>query len=236
MLERDLYEPVKNLLTEMGYDVKGEVKGCDITAMRGDELVVVELKKSFNLELVFQATLRQSVADFVYVAIPRPAKGYRTRRWRDIVRLADRLSLGIIVVADIQQEPVAEIILFPKESAMRRSKKKRLATINEHNSRTGSFNTGGVTGTKLITAYREQVLHIAAMLELHGSLGTRELRKLGTGPKTSAILRSNFYGWFAKEEKRHTLSEKGRKALLEYSELCDYYKKLKLDGDIKAPQ
>ena len=50
--ESGLYGPVRDYLEKLGYEVKGEVKDCDITAMRDGELIVVELKRGFTLELV----------------------------------------------------------------------------------------------------------------------------------------------------------------------------------------
>ena len=72
LLESDLYGPVRSYLEGLGYDVKGEVKDCDVAAVRDGELIVVELKRGFTLELVFQAMDRQRVADGVYVAVPLP--------------------------------------------------------------------------------------------------------------------------------------------------------------------
>ena len=49
---------MKRFLESQGYEVKGEVGNCDVAAVRGDEeLVVVELKQSLNLELVLQAVV-----------------------------------------------------------------------------------------------------------------------------------------------------------------------------------
>ncbi|MFK8016451.1 MAG: hypothetical protein AB8G17_13545, partial [Gammaproteobacteria bacterium] len=45
MLETDLYAPVKTLLEQQGYTVKGEIGKCDVVAVRGEEPpVIVELK------------------------------------------------------------------------------------------------------------------------------------------------------------------------------------------------
>ena len=70
MLESDLYQPVKDYLEKHGYTVRGEVKHCDMVAIKGDELIVVELKTGANMTLLVQATERQSISDSVYVAIP----------------------------------------------------------------------------------------------------------------------------------------------------------------------
>ena len=48
--ETDLYPPLKDWLTAVGYTVHGEVGGCDLAARRGDELVLigsVDAEKSF---------------------------------------------------------------------------------------------------------------------------------------------------------------------------------------------
>ena len=38
--ESDLYGPVRDYLTGLGYEVKGEVKDCDIAAVRDGEMIV----------------------------------------------------------------------------------------------------------------------------------------------------------------------------------------------------
>ena len=57
--ESDLYAPVRDYLEGLGYEVRGEVRGCDIAAVRDGELIVVELKTGFTLELIYQALDRQ---------------------------------------------------------------------------------------------------------------------------------------------------------------------------------
>ena len=47
--ESDLYEPVKTYLEQLGYEVKGEVKDCDITAVRGDELSCTQIRVLFSV-------------------------------------------------------------------------------------------------------------------------------------------------------------------------------------------
>ena len=75
--EVELYTPVKRFLEARGYEVKGEVCGCDLMARhiddRGDEPpVIVELKLRFTLALVLQGIDRLAVSQRVYVAVPRP--------------------------------------------------------------------------------------------------------------------------------------------------------------------
>ena len=77
MIETELSPPVKAYLEFHGYQVNCEVKDCDIVAIKGDELVIVELKTSVNLTLLVQATKRQSIGDCVYIAVPASAKKNR---------------------------------------------------------------------------------------------------------------------------------------------------------------
>ena len=69
-LESDLYAPIKALLEGQGYSVKGEVKGCDVVAVRGQEPpVIVELKRAFGISLVLQGVARLTITDNVYLAV-----------------------------------------------------------------------------------------------------------------------------------------------------------------------
>ena len=96
--ESDLYAPVRDYLEGLGYEVRGEVRGCDIAAVRDGELIVVELKTGFTLELIYQALDRQRIADGVYVAVPLPKRGYMAPQIKDMQSLCRRLELGLIFV------------------------------------------------------------------------------------------------------------------------------------------
>ena len=53
-LESSLYLPVKRFLEKLGFEVKGEVCGCDLVALREGEppvVVIGELKLAFTLDL-----------------------------------------------------------------------------------------------------------------------------------------------------------------------------------------
>ena len=52
ILETLLYQPVKAFLEGLGFAVKGEIGGCDLFALRGDDppfVVIGELNLTFNL-------------------------------------------------------------------------------------------------------------------------------------------------------------------------------------------
>lgn len=227
LLESDLYGPVREYLEGLGYDVKGEVRDCDIAAVRDGELIVVELKRGFTLELIFQAMDRQRVADGVYVAVPLPRRGYMDPRLPQMRSLCRRLELGLILVGftgrGVGQVDVA---VHPREaSAPRRDKKRRLAVLREHGDRTGSANTGGVSRKKILTAYKEQALLAVRILRDRGPLLAEDVKKLGGPPNAAAILGRNVLGWFDRtpgpdgRKYLYTANEKALETLAEYEDI-----------------
>lgn len=225
--ESDLYGPVRQYLEGLGYQVKGEVKSCDIAALRDGELIVVELKRGFTLELIYQALDRQRVADGVYVAVPLPKRGYRAPHMRDMEKLCRRLELGLILVGFTSAgAPQVDVAVHPREARPpRRDSRRRQAVIREHQGRTGSANTGGVTRRKILTAYKEQSLRAADILRRNGPLRAEEVKAQGGGEGIAAILGRNVLGWFSREQEPggrkylYRVSEKGLAALAEYGEL-----------------
>ena len=167
--EKDLYAPVRDYLINQGWDVKGEVKYCDVAAVKEDILLVVEMKTSLNLDVILQAAIRQRTADIVYVAVPKKSRVLFTKRWKNILYLLRRLEIGLLLVDLKFESPKVEEALKPepfnRERSRKLSVKRRNMILKEFGARYGDYNTGGVTGEKLVTAYRELALHIAALLE-----------------------------------------------------------------------
>lgn len=218
--ESDLYAPLRAYLETLGYTVRAEVNGCDVAAIKGDELIVIELKRALNVSLLVQAVERQRATDSVYIAIPRPKGNGWNRQWRGIRRLLRRLELGLIFVAPRSRVRKVEIVLHPEPYAHRKHAKVRRAMLEEMAGRSGDYNTGGSTRRKLVTAYRESALRIAHLLECLGPTSTRALRAAGTGPRTQAILYDNVYGWFQRVALgTYEITEKGRAGLGEYATL-----------------
>ena len=65
-VETSLYLPVKRHLETLGFTVKGEIGGCDLVALNGDDppiVVIGELKLTFNLELILQGVDRAGACD-----------------------------------------------------------------------------------------------------------------------------------------------------------------------------
>ncbi|MFP6584222.1 MAG: DUF2161 family putative PD-(D/E)XK-type phosphodiesterase [Candidatus Hydrogenedentota bacterium] len=235
MLEMDLYEPVRDYLVAQGYTVRGEVRDCDVTATKDDELIIVELKLRFNLELLYQATDRQKLSDSVYVAFPRPAKMGRNTRWKDVKRLLRRLELGLILVSFGTKKPRVEIAFHPIVAPRRKNHRARKAVIREIEGRSGDHNRGGSTRRKILTAYRENAIRIATYLDVNGPTSPKQLRAMNTGPKTQSVLYNDVYGWF--ERVGHALYDLrpvGREALQEYPELVAQFRdQIEGDGDRK---
>jgi hypothetical protein len=216
--ETDLFPAVRDYLTRLGYEVRAEVKHCDVTARRDDDLILIELKRGFSTDLLIQATARQRLSDSVYVALPYPPCGGWSKRWRGIKHLLRRLELGLLFV----QGDDVEAVFHPTPFQRQKRKAARRAVLTEMAGRSGNDNTGGCHGVKLVTAYREAALLVACCLEQHGALRPKEIQVLGASPKAQSILGSNFYGWFERVDRGvYALSAVGRAALDEYAAVAD---------------
>jgi hypothetical protein len=206
--ECDLSPPVQAYLAARGYTVRAEVNGCDITAIDGYNLIVVELKQRFSTDLLIQAIDRQRVADTVYVAIPADAVGKDRygKRWKGIEHLLKRLELGLILVhfaPDTDAPTAVEVVMHPlNEPKPRRKPALRRTILREIAGRqAGDYNVGGVTKRGILTAYREQCIFIACCLDRYGPQTPAALRARGTSPKVQNILFRNVYGWFERQER-----------------------------------
>lgn len=229
--EVDLYEPVKSYYSNLGYAVYGEVKDCDIAAIKGDELVVIELKLTINVTLLIQATKRQRITNQVFIAIPKPNYSLRSKKWRDLCYLVRRLELGLILVAYQGDEVSAKVVIepgsFDRKKSMQLSKKRRNTIMKEIAGRSGDYNVGGSRQTEILSAYKENCIYIACCLIRFGPLSPKALREIGTGEKTSSILSQNYYGWFERIQRGvYVISEQGKMELDAYAELVDYYNSL----------
>jgi len=210
-LETSLYLPVKRFLEELGFAVKGEISGCDLVGLKGDDppvVVVCELKLSFNLELLMQAVDRAGACDEVWLAAKLSARGKgreNDARYRNLCR---RLGFGMLAVTNSGD---IEVIVQPPTTAPRRNPKKRSRLVSEHQRRKGDPVLGGSTRAPIMTAYRQQALACAfAMTD-----GPRRLRDLKPEiPDAPKILQDNVYGWFDRAERGvYVLTAAGHAAL-----------------------
>ena len=217
--ESDLYPSVKAFLEAQGYTVKGEVEGCDLVAVRSNEApVIVELKRSFTLGLVFQGIARQGVTENVYLAVPPFST--RTTRRRDALALCRRLGLGLLTVR-LEPEPLVEAVLDPAEFRPRRRKGRLGRLLREFERRVGDPNRGGTTRRKLMTAYRQDALRCASYLVRKGP-AKASMVALDTGVASARVMMyADHYGWFERPagtpRGTYGLTPKGRAALEEYT-------------------
>ena len=212
-----LYPPVKAFLERQGYEVKGEVRGCDLVARRGDEPpVIVELKLRFNLALVLQGIDRLALTERVYLAVPRPARhargGVFSPERPEIRKLCRRLGLGLILVG--LRRKTVEILEEPVPYRPRQAKTRVLRLLDEFSRRTGDANVGGTAGVPIVTAYRQDALRCAHALALCGPMRVGALRVAAEVPRAARILQSNVYGWFDRIERGiYRLTPEGNQAL-----------------------
>jgi hypothetical protein len=209
-LESDLYAPVKALLEGQGYVVKGEVRGCDVVAVRGKEPpVVVELKRTFGLGLVLQGVDRLALTDLVYLAV-----GQWPKQMKNVRKLCRRLGLGFIVVSGDK----ADVVLDPAPYTPRQNKRKAGRMLGEHARRVGDPNLGGqAMRAPLMTAYRQQALRCAELLAANGPMKVAALRAACDAPKAASILQADVYGWFERVERGvYAITPKGREGLQQF--------------------
>src|SRR6478736_9446748 len=208
--ETSLYGPVKRYLETLGYTVKGEICGCDLVAIRGDEpplIVIGELKLGFNLELVLQGINRMAACDQVWLAVRFSGRRGRERdpRVRKLCRL---LGFGLLGVSTSGR---VEVLVEPMPWRPRRDARRRSRLVNEHRRRLGDPALGGTSKSPIMTAYRQRALACAASLA-SGPRRTSEVK--AAAPDAPKILLHNVYGWFFRVERGvYGLTQAGTEAL-----------------------
>lgn len=220
MREQDLYPPLKAFLEGQGYEVKAEVDGCDLVAVRRPGTpVIVEMKTAFSLALVLQGIARQALFDDVYLAVPPfSRRGVRPREARALCR---RLGLGLLTVRP-GPAPVVEALLDPAPYRPRRRRRAAERLLREFQRRVGDPNQGGVSRRKIVTAYRQDALRCAMHLHRHGPTRAKTVATSTGVDGARSIMYADHYGWF--ERAAHTprgtyaLTPKGRKALEDYAD------------------
>jgi len=216
--ETALYEPVKDLLTQRGLRVRGEVCACDIAAYGEAGLVIVELKTHFNLELLLQCVDRQRYGDAVYAAIP--SKKFDSRM-TDILRVLRRLGIGLMLV-DVRKRPyTVKEVLAPSEAVDIRRRpgdlEGRRRIIREITLREEDLNTGASVGVELYTAYKLAALKIAEYIRANGPQKAADLKAATGEEKAWSIVYNNPMGWFRRVEKGiYGITDRAKAALDEY--------------------
>lgn len=227
--EADLYPIAARYFSSLGFAVKGEVCGCDLVAVKDDTIIVAELKKTFNIKLLYQSVRRLAITDQVYAIIPKPKGRQKMSFWQMIKSLARRLNIGLLVIDGNEVMVIAE----PGDFTGRVLARHRNRVLKEFNGRRVSENTGGVTGVKLQTAYLESAIHISVLLKKHKAMQPAQLIKIGVSANAQQILYNNHYGWFEKSARGlyKLKSGKARAIARENPTIWEYYEKLVDDAE-----
>lgn len=251
--ETELYPSIKNFFVLRGYEVKAEIRGCDLLAVHPVEPdpTIVEMKKIFTLPLLLQGIDRQKTGAAVWLAVERnrTKRGAHNQRFHEITELCRRLGLGFLTVTfyktkaavvDVWCEPgrqppkpayavgaaavsaAAETgsayEAIPAAVSGGRRTKAAARLLKEFEARSGDYNTGGSTRSKLVTAYRERALQCALALHCHGPSSPKSVRNWTGLGNSGAMLRDNYYGWFARVDKGvYRLTSAGEDALREFA-------------------
>jgi hypothetical protein len=217
--ETSLYMPVKRYLEKLGFRVKGEICGCDLVALRGDEapiVVVGELKLSFNFELLLQGVDRAAACDEVWLAIRASARGKGREQDPRVRKLCRLLGFGLLSVSARGR---IELLVEPGPWRPRRDPKRRSRLVAEHQKRRGDPVLGGNSKSPIMTAYRQQALTCAALLA-HDPCRPRDIKY--AVPNAPKILLNNVYGWFVRVERGlYMLTDLGRAALIRWPQTLD---------------
>ncbi|MGA0540874.1 DUF2161 family putative PD-(D/E)XK-type phosphodiesterase [Neotabrizicola sp. VNH66] len=213
--EADLYGPVKAFLEAQGYEVKAEIGACDLMACRdGDPPLVVEMKTGFSLTLVLQGVARLALFDTVYLAAGLGPKGWGPR-YREVTALCRRLGLGLLAV---RPDGTVEAHLDPGPYEPRRNAVRAGRLLREFQRRVGDPNTGGTTGVKRMTAYRQDALRCLDALAAGPRRAADVARDAGVA-RATALMRADHYGWFDHPGRGlYALSPRGISALAEHAE------------------
>ena len=223
--ESDLYSPVKSFLETLGYEVKAEINSCDVVAKKPDgSLVIIELKKGFNLDLLIQGVERLSLTGEVYIAAgfygPIAKGSIWNKRRRGILKLCKRLGLGLMMVnLFAQKDHKVKVLLDPSPYDPRKNLNKVGRLKKEFDARIGDPNEGGANPRKkIITSYRQAAVLCAELLSKSGPMRTKDVRDLAGIEKAGNLMRNNYYGWFEKINRGvYELTEKGKKEFKTYS-------------------
>lgn len=222
--EEDLYDPLRKWLVNNGYEVQAEVQSCDVVAVKDDELTIIEIKKSFNLKLVYQCMERQKIGKYVYAAIAAPSKNkLKIKNLQKAEALLRRLGIGLILISLYSTSSLVEVRLQPSVVSTRKNPRKKKRVLKELEKRSGEYNVGGKQG-KIVSAYRESAIHIYCLLQKEIEASPAQLVKLGAPKNAGLIMRNNHYGWFHKIARaKYTFDVDMSEIRKEFGDVVDFF-------------
>jgi len=231
MKEVQMYPIIKDYLETLNFNVKAELDDIDIMAVKDDKTLLIEMKNTLSLTLIYQGILRQKLSDFVYLAVSKPTeKIIKSKTFKEKKAIIKRLGLGLMLV-DVDKSLIT-VLIDPSLPTVIKNNKKKKKLEKEFLLRKTTSNQGGVTQTKIITAYRELALEILAFLE-GSEQPVRAIVNHTNQIKASRLLIDNHYGWFERVERGiYKLSPKGEKALKTYETVINHLNEVKHQTNI----
>lgn len=209
MEEKALFSPIKYLLEDKGFLVKGEINDIDILALKDDLMLAVELKTKITLKLIYQAIERFKVCEKVYLGVPFEAIKSHQKNMKSFNLLLRRLNLGLIVVKNGVAEVYLDALDYDVVKSKERNKRKKMKALNEFKLREDTRVLGGSKGIRM-TFYREQVIKIAQTLQKLSIASPKTLKIETQIENTYSIIQKNYYGWFERVERgKYQLSKLG---------------------------
>src|SRR6185503_18308202 len=116
------------------------------------------------------------LTDRVYLAVARPGRrtpGISVYR-RDVRQLCRRLGLGLLTVGPAG---IVEVLVETEPYQPRVRRRRLVRLLVEHSRRAGDPTRGGVTRTPIMTAYRQEALRCAQLIERGDVTTLRALRE-----------------------------------------------------------
>jgi len=175
---------------------------------------------------------RRALTPYVYVAAERSDRK-NAFGISELRRLCGLLGIGLLTVklykrkpslVELHCEPAgpdeATTYGFGSGGPPKAPGRRTARVLDEFRERSGDYNAGGITGRKLVTAYREKALRCAEALYTHGPLAPRQVRDLIASDMARSILARNVYGWFRRVSRGvYALTPTGEKALGEFADV-----------------
>jgi len=162
--ESDLFEPLKLFMIEtVGCSkVYAEVEECDVLAVCGPVNIAVETKTCLNFKVIDQAVNRKWIAQYIYIAVPKPKEIHR------IVRsILEQYGIGLLIYEN------GSFRIAVKASYNRYAKKPsevRAIYIKDYH----ESQTGGVKSGQHETDYSIMIKNIRRILEIERRFGNSE--------------------------------------------------------------
>lgn len=149
--ETELYPPVKSFFEMRGFEVKAEVRGCDLVAVHPQDpvMTIVEMKRIFTLPLLLQGVDRQRTGARVWLAVERnrAKRGAHNQRYHELTALCRRLRLGFMTVTFYKTKPpVVEVWCEPGIPVAMAGAASSAGAADAAGSGTGAAAVRGVSG------------------------------------------------------------------------------------------